>query len=98
MVTLVLASLVATAQTRQEPDGSALDDETLRHFQALVRMDTSDPPGHEQPAAKNDTRGKREDLSRPGKTECARSKNALREQAPQQQRLNARDGDAAGTD
>ena len=51
MVTLVLASLVATAQTRQEPDWSALDGETLRHFQALVRMDTSDPPGNEQPAA-----------------------------------------------
>ncbi len=51
MVTLVLASLVAMAQTRQEPDWSALDGETLRHFQALVRMDTSDPPGNEQPAA-----------------------------------------------
>ena len=51
MVTLVLASLVATAQTRQEPDWSVLDAETLRHFQALVRMDTSDPPGNEQPAA-----------------------------------------------
>jgi acetylornithine deacetylase/succinyl-diaminopimelate desuccinylase-like protein len=51
MVMLVLASIVATAQTRQEPDWSALDGETLQHFQALVRMDTSDPPGNEHPAA-----------------------------------------------
>ena len=32
-------------------DWRALEAETLRHFQALVRMDTSDPPGNEQPAA-----------------------------------------------
>ena len=51
LMTLVLASLVAASQTPQEPDWSALDGETLRHFQALVRMDTSDPPGNEQPAA-----------------------------------------------
>ena len=33
-----------------DPDWNALNEETLRHFQALVRMDTSDPPGREQPA------------------------------------------------
>lgn len=33
-----------------EPDWQALRQETLRHFQALVRIDTSDPPGHEAPA------------------------------------------------
>ena len=27
-----------------------VDAETMRHFQALVRLDTSDPPGHEAPA------------------------------------------------
>ena len=32
-------------------DWTAVDAETLRHFQALVRMDTSDPPGGEKPAA-----------------------------------------------
>lgn len=31
-------------------DEKAWDAETLRHFQALVRMDTSDPPGGEKPA------------------------------------------------
>src|SRR5688572_19839149 len=27
----------------------AVDAETLRHFQAIVRLDTSDPPGNERP-------------------------------------------------
>ena len=33
-----------------ELDWDTLNQETLRHFQALVRIDTSDPPGHEAPA------------------------------------------------
>ena len=33
-----------------EPDWTRIDSETLRHFQALVRMDTCDPPGNEEPA------------------------------------------------
>ena len=33
------------------PDWALVEEETLRHFQALVRVDTSDPPGNEQPAA-----------------------------------------------
>jgi acetylornithine deacetylase/succinyl-diaminopimelate desuccinylase-like protein len=32
-------------------DWPAVEAESLRHFQALIRMDTSDPPGNEQPAA-----------------------------------------------
>jgi len=31
-------------------DWSAVNQETLKHFQALVRMNTSDPPGNEAPA------------------------------------------------
>ena len=38
----------ATREARAE---ASLDAETLKHFQALVRMDTSDPPGNEQPPA-----------------------------------------------
>ncbi len=45
---VLLAVVTATAQTTHSPQ---LDEETLRHFQALVRLDTSDPPGNEQPAA-----------------------------------------------
>src|SRR5688572_2100279 len=32
------------------PNWPAVDEETMRHFQALVRLDTSDPPGNELPA------------------------------------------------
>jgi acetylornithine deacetylase/succinyl-diaminopimelate desuccinylase-like protein len=31
-------------------DWEKVDQETLKHFQALVRIDTSDPPGNEKPA------------------------------------------------
>jgi acetylornithine deacetylase/succinyl-diaminopimelate desuccinylase-like protein len=40
---LVLA-LSASAQT---PDWSKINDEAMRHFQALVQIDSSDPPGNE---------------------------------------------------
>jgi acetylornithine deacetylase/succinyl-diaminopimelate desuccinylase-like protein len=41
----------ARGQAPAQPDWAAVEAETLRHFQALVRMDTSDPPGGERPAA-----------------------------------------------
>jgi len=34
-----------------EIDWAAVDSETVRHFQALLRLDTRDPPGNELPAA-----------------------------------------------
>ena len=40
-----------TTMQRAEPDWPAIDAETLRHFQALLKFDTSDPPGNEQAAA-----------------------------------------------
>lgn len=54
---LLFAALViaigasGSAQGQAQPDWTALEAETLRHFQALVRMDTSDPPGNEKAAA-----------------------------------------------
>jgi acetylornithine deacetylase/succinyl-diaminopimelate desuccinylase-like protein len=33
------------------PDWTAFEAETLRHYQALLRFDTADPPGNERPAA-----------------------------------------------
>jgi acetylornithine deacetylase/succinyl-diaminopimelate desuccinylase-like protein len=45
----LLAAGNAAAQTPQ-PDWSQIEAETLQHFQALLRFDTSDPPGHEAPA------------------------------------------------
>ena len=38
-------------QAPQQPDWARLEEETLRHFQELLRIDTSDPPGNEKPAA-----------------------------------------------
>jgi acetylornithine deacetylase/succinyl-diaminopimelate desuccinylase-like protein len=48
---LAMCSAVALAQRSREPNWPATEAETLQHYQALVRMDTSDPPGNEQPAA-----------------------------------------------
>lgn len=36
-----------SAQTSSSPDWTKLQDETLRHFQAIVRLDTQNPPGNE---------------------------------------------------
>ena len=46
-----LATVTLSAQVRPQPDWAGVEEETLRHFQALVRLDTTDPPGGERPAA-----------------------------------------------
>lgn len=51
IVTSVLAGGSGTAQTRRMPDWPRVEPEVLQHFQAVVRMDTSDPPGNERPVA-----------------------------------------------
>jgi acetylornithine deacetylase/succinyl-diaminopimelate desuccinylase-like protein len=49
---IVTVALLATSSQAPQPrDWKQFEDETMRHFQALVRFDTSDPPGNEQPAA-----------------------------------------------
>ena len=51
---LALAVLVLGIARAAEPaaiNWAAVDDETMRHFQSIVRMDTSDPPGNEKPVA-----------------------------------------------
>ena len=52
-LTLLLTLLSAGALRAQpsEPEWSRLEEETLRHFRALLQFDTSDPPGRELPAA-----------------------------------------------
>jgi acetylornithine deacetylase/succinyl-diaminopimelate desuccinylase-like protein len=48
---LLLAGLVVRAAERATPaNWAAVDEESMRHFQALLRFDTSDPPGNEKPA------------------------------------------------
>jgi acetylornithine deacetylase/succinyl-diaminopimelate desuccinylase-like protein len=54
VVMLVAASAVrphAQLRPAPAPDWPRLEAETLQHYQALLRMDTSDPPGNERPAA-----------------------------------------------
>src|SRR5262249_51332305 len=51
LVIVVGACAVLYAQGPAEPDWSRIEEETLKHFQALVRMNTTDPPGGERPAA-----------------------------------------------
>ena len=50
LLTLLLIGSRAYSQV-SEPDWAAVEEETLRHFRALLRFDTSDPPGRELPAA-----------------------------------------------
>jgi acetylornithine deacetylase/succinyl-diaminopimelate desuccinylase-like protein len=47
----ILATAGVLAQARPQPDWKALEPETLRHFQSLVRIETMDPPGREELAA-----------------------------------------------
>ncbi|MGE3957679.1 MAG: M20/M25/M40 family metallo-hydrolase [Vicinamibacterales bacterium] len=47
----ILATCIAAplpAQTRREPDWPRLRAETLQHYQAVLRVDSSDPPGNEK--------------------------------------------------
>ncbi len=49
---LLLGMLLGPAGLAQtiQPDWPRVEAETLEHFQALLRLDTSDPPGNEAPA------------------------------------------------
>jgi acetylornithine deacetylase/succinyl-diaminopimelate desuccinylase-like protein len=42
---LLLTCSLSASQGPSQPDWPAVNEETLRHFQAVVRMDTTDPPG-----------------------------------------------------
>src|SRR5918995_3787298 len=48
---LALTAVLSAGQRVPEPNWTAVEEETLRHFQAIVRMDTTDPPGGEKPVA-----------------------------------------------
>lgn len=43
-----LASISLRAQARRDPDWPRLQQETMQHYQAVLRMDSSDPPGNEK--------------------------------------------------
>jgi acetylornithine deacetylase/succinyl-diaminopimelate desuccinylase-like protein len=49
-IALLVAALTSTsllAQSPSQPDWARLDEETLRHFQAIIKIDSTDPPGRE---------------------------------------------------
>ncbi|WP_020602820.1 M20/M25/M40 family metallo-hydrolase [Spirosoma spitsbergense] len=47
-VVCFMVGSVVNAQSKQ-PDWKAVEEETMEHFQAILRMNTSDPPGIEAP-------------------------------------------------
>src|SRR5688500_20312739 len=46
LLTAEVMSVSIGAQSRQ-PDWAKIDEETLRHFQAILKLDSTDPPGKE---------------------------------------------------
>src|SRR4051812_41530260 len=46
---VTIASTSLLAQASSQPDWSQIEPEVLKHFQAIVRVDTTDPPGGEKP-------------------------------------------------
>jgi acetylornithine deacetylase/succinyl-diaminopimelate desuccinylase-like protein len=51
-IALVVATAALLLQARTpQPDWTAVEQETMRHYQALLRIDTSNPPGNEHVAA-----------------------------------------------
>src|SRR5688572_24344970 len=54
LVPVVLMTLASVAPpiTAQEPDWAAAREETIAHLQAMIRMNTVNPPGNELPVAR----------------------------------------------
>src|ERR1700684_3118496 len=48
---LVIGALLPTLAIAQTPDWPRINDEAMRHFQALVQIDSTDPPGNETKVA-----------------------------------------------
>jgi acetylornithine deacetylase/succinyl-diaminopimelate desuccinylase-like protein len=47
VTTLVVAVCVSTASSQTQWNAATIEAETMQHFQALLRLDTSSPPGNE---------------------------------------------------
>src|SRR3989441_4570600 len=48
---LLLAAASVLQSGSNQPDWRAIEDETMRHYQAVLRLDTSNPPGNETQGA-----------------------------------------------
>src|SRR5258708_29841895 len=51
VLAVLAASAAVLAQSSRQPDWNALQDETMRHYQAVLRLDTRNPPGNEHVVA-----------------------------------------------
>ena len=51
MRSIVIFSLLVSVLHSAEPDWDKANEETLRHYRTLIRIDTSGPPNFEAPAA-----------------------------------------------
>ena len=51
IVASLFAALGSSGRAQSGPDWRTVEDETMRHYQALLRLDTSNPPGNEHLAA-----------------------------------------------
>src|SRR5580693_6724404 len=51
MLLLAALALLPSLTIAQTPDWAKINDEAMRHFQALVRIDSTDPPGNETKVA-----------------------------------------------
>ena len=47
LIAVLVAAFAAVPRTQPAIDWTAVEAETLQHFRALVRLDTSNPPGNE---------------------------------------------------
>src|SRR5262249_44408616 len=50
---LVIGLAAVLHAQRPMPDWRAVEDETMRHYQALLRLDTRNPPGNERTASED---------------------------------------------
>ena len=48
---IALATVATFARQGLQPDWKAVEDETMRHFQTVLRFDTQNPPGNETTVA-----------------------------------------------
>jgi acetylornithine deacetylase/succinyl-diaminopimelate desuccinylase-like protein len=51
LILISLGALLPALTLAQTPDWTKINDEAMRHFQALVRIDSTDPPGNETKVA-----------------------------------------------
>ena len=47
IISIAIGALLPALTLAQTPDWPKINDEAMRHFQALVRIDSTDPPGNE---------------------------------------------------